>query len=316
MACVELLRSLTAWAVVLPWVAWALMRLLGLERGYPVVPLAAFTPYAALAAVTAVAVALVLGRRGAAAVAVLAALVMLWGVAPRALADRPADAAGGPRLRVLSTNVLRGQVDPASLVALVRRERVDVLSVQELTPAMARGLEDAGLHETLPERVLRPSSGAKGTGLYARVDLSARAGPEPSQLDIAAARADAAGTPVDLVAVHPPPPTRRWIDIWKRDLRALPPAPRSGPVRILAGDFNATLDHAEMRRLLDTGYLDAAAAAGSGLAPTWPAGRRFPPVTIDHVLADARCRVLSARVLDLPGTDHRPVLAELALPPG
>ena len=71
------------------------------------------------------------------------------------------------------------------------------------------------------------------------------------------------------------------------DLRALPPATPDGRLRILAGDFNATLDHAELRRILDTGYQDAAAQVGAGLHGTWPRDRAFPPpVTIDHVLAD------------------------------
>ena len=95
----------------------------------------------------------------------------------------------------------------------------------------------------------------------------------------------------------------------------LPPATPDGRLRILAGDFNATLDHAELRRVLDTGYQDAAAQVGAGLHGTWPHGRRFPPpVTIDHVLADERLGVRAVSIHTIPGTDHRAVLAELELP--
>jgi len=84
---------------------------------------------------------------------------------------------------------------------------------------------------------------------------------------------------------------------------------------VLAGDFNATLDHAELRRLLDRGYHDVAEQAGTALRPTWPAGRTIPTqVTIDHVLADRRIRVVSARSVAIPGSDHRGVLTELLLP--
>ena len=48
---------------------------------------------------------------------------------------------------------------------------------------------------------------------------------------------------------------------------------RAATSQILAGDFNATLDHAEFRALLDRGYVDAADAVGDGLTPTWPARR-------------------------------------------
>jgi endonuclease/exonuclease/phosphatase (EEP) superfamily protein YafD len=83
----------------------------------------------------------------------------------------------------------------------------------------------------------------------------------------------------------------------------------------MAGDFNATLDHELMRRVIDTGYEDAAAVVGAGLHTTWPAGRSFPPaVAIDHVLADKRVGVRAVSVHPVPGTDHRALFAELVLP--
>ena len=91
-----------------------------------------------------------------------------------------------------------------------------------------------------------------------------------------------------------------------------------GPLRVLVGDFNATLDHVELRRLLATGYRDAASVVGKGLTPTWPYfGPRWaitPKVTIDHVLADRRIGVRSFEAFTIPGTDHRVILAELVIP--
>jgi endonuclease/exonuclease/phosphatase (EEP) superfamily protein YafD len=114
--------------------------------------------------------------------------------------------------------------------------------------------------------------------------------------------------------VHPPPPTRRQLTRWEPDLRALPPAGRRGGARILAGDFNATLDHAELRRILDAGYRDVAASVGAGWRATWPSTGRLPGVAIDHVLIPEHWRALRAEVLALPGSDHRAVLAEIAPP--
>ena len=147
--------------------------------------------------------------------------------------------------------------------------------------------------------------------------LADAGGARRNPLVLAAAQVEGA-PPVEIAAVHPPPPLRDSImPAWRGDLRALPPATPDGPLRILAGDFNATLDHAELRRLLDTGYTDAAAEVGAGLKGTWPHGRRFPPpVTIDHVLADSRAGVKAFSVHAITGTDHRAVLAELVLPRG
>jgi endonuclease/exonuclease/phosphatase (EEP) superfamily protein YafD len=107
---------------------------------------------------------------------------------------------------------------------------------------------------------------------------------------------------------------------WYHDLRSQPPATVRGPTRILLGDFNATLDHATLRRLVNSGYRDAAAVAGTGLRTSWPSqwpstGRRLTlPVTLDHVLADRRIGVAAARPYRIAGTDHRAVYAELVLP--
>ncbi|MCK2220155.1 hypothetical protein MF672_041115 [Actinomadura sp. ATCC 31491] len=104
-------------------------------------------------------------------------------------------------------------------------------------------------------------------------------------------------------------------DDWDTALGSLPPPTPSGAVRVLAGDFNASLDHRAFRELLERGYVDAAAQAGKGLVPTWPNFRPVPPIiAIDHVLADERVAVNEVEFADVPGTDHRAVFAELRLP--
>ena len=308
------MRRLAAWLLVAACGAWAAVRLLGLERGFPLVPLIAYTPLAAVAAVAAAGVAALLRERAAAiAAAVLAALLVVT-VAPRALGGpSEPDGPAGPRLRVLSANMHFGTGSPEALVALARRLRADVLSVQELTPELAVELDAAGLAELMPERVAAPVPRSAGIGLYARFPLSPGSAPGSRTNPLAVAIAQLGDTRVELVAVHAPAPLRGHVAEWRADLRALPPA--GGTLRILAGDFNATLDHAELRRLLDTGYEDAADEVGAGLRATWPDGRRFPPpVAIDHVLADERSGVREFSVHPLPGTDHRAVFAEVVLP--
>jgi endonuclease/exonuclease/phosphatase (EEP) superfamily protein YafD len=311
------MRRLVAWLLVALSACWVAVRLPGLERGFPLVPLVAFTPLAAGAAIVAVALVALLRQRAAAVVAAALAAALVVTVAPRTLGGpSEPDGAAGPRLRVLTANMHFGTGSPEALVELVRRTRADVLSVQELTPGLARDLDAAGLAALLPERVGEPSDGGSGIRLYANVPLEPRSAPGRRRNPVAAATARIDGGPaVELVAVHAPAPHSWSVADWRQDLRALPQATPDGPVRILAGDFNATLDHAELRRILDTGYEDAADEVGAGLVATWPHGRRLPPpVTIDHVLADERCGVEAVSVHAIPGTDHRAVLAELVLP--
>ena len=106
---------------------------------------------------------------------------------------------------------------------------------------------------------------------------------------------------------------------WLRDHRTLARlaarAEGSGVPTVMAGDFNATLDHAPLRKVLGTGLRDAAEQAGSGWQPTWPTKWRKdwlrPVLSLDHVLASSGLRAVRTRAVDVPRTDHRALVVEL-----
>ena len=309
-------RRVLAWLLVVPIGAWVVVRLFGLERGFPMVPLVAFTPLVVVGAVAVIAVAALLRQRAAAAVAAVLAVVLVVLVAPRALGG-PIRRRAGPRLRVLSANMHFGIGSAGGLVALVRRMRADVLSRPGAhASARARARRRGARRAAAGAGDRAPSRAGPGIGLYARIPLTpgrSRGAAEPARGRLGAAAP--AGRRWSSMAVHVTPPNRHQVAVWRADLRAVPRATPGGRLRILAGDFNATLDHAELRRLLDSGYVDAADEVGAGLRATWPDDRRLPPpVTIDHVLADARAGVREFSVHPIPGTDHRAVFAELVLP--
>ncbi|MGI9021392.1 MAG: endonuclease/exonuclease/phosphatase family protein [Solirubrobacterales bacterium] len=312
------LAPILAWAVATGFAIWAVVRWLGLEAGYPLVPLLAFTPYvAALAALAAVAL-VALRRFGPGALTAVAAALLIGLVLPRAVGDGER---GEASLRVMTANMKLGEGDAQALTELVREHDVDVLAVQELTAPLAARLERAGLDHELHHSVLAPTSGSAGGGIWSVRPILEEVSDAPDSI-AGSQPAVRVRTPeaheVIVYSVHAPAPTGASpASKWAANLATIPPASLEGPVRIVAGDFNATLDHDALRDVIGRGYRDAAEAAGVGLEPTWPNGRLFPPqVTIDHVLVDERAAVAGADVLELPGSDHRAVLAEvLLLPP-
>jgi endonuclease/exonuclease/phosphatase (EEP) superfamily protein YafD len=230
---------------------------------------------------------------------------------PRAFSGAQPHAAG-PELRILTANLRFGGAGDASLVDLVRRTRADVLSVQEFTPEAAQRLAAAGLGRLLPYQVIDPRGGPEGSGLYARYPLTPLPGRGPTTFAMPSATLSVPGTsPVRLTAAHPPAPLGPDIAKWRHDLGELPPPTPHGQVAIIAGDFNASLDHAPLRELIGEGFTDAADATGQGLVPTF---RPWPPITIDHVLADRRCAVRRVKVYFQAASDHRALFAELRLP--
>jgi endonuclease/exonuclease/phosphatase (EEP) superfamily protein YafD len=121
-----------------------------------------------------------------------------------------------------------------------------------------------------------------------------------------------------IIAVHAVAPLLEQFDNWSGDLRLLAEY-CSGENIIMAGDFNATIDHmtglgAEPGKALGE-CTDAATAAGSGALGTWPT--RLPAMLgspIDHVMATSDWTVTGMEViqsLDDNGSDHRPIVAQL-----
>jgi endonuclease/exonuclease/phosphatase family metal-dependent hydrolase len=307
--------------VLAPWMAWAVVRTLGLEGGTRLVPLMTFTPYVGWTAPLPLVVALLLRRRAVAGVAALTLVAFLVALLPRAFGGpRPDPGPGAVTLHVMTANLFEGAGDARTVVRLVRRQHVDVLALEELTPDELTRLDAAGLRRALPYRDSDARSfGASGSGMFSRFPLRRRPphnalnrNAEPRALVVVPGAA-----PIDLQVIHPPPPIHGWTPIWRRMLGELP-KPDGGPeLRMLMGDFNATLDHQQLRRLLggDHGYADAADATGQGLATTWPAGRDFPPeITIDHVLIDPRIRADAVSIHLVPRSDHRAVVATLRVP--
>jgi endonuclease/exonuclease/phosphatase (EEP) superfamily protein YafD len=223
-------------------------------------------------------------------------------------------------LRVLTANLLFGRAAAEEITELAHRKHADVLFVQELTAQAAARLQQAGLGDLLPHGVTQPlPHGTRGSGIYARYPLRSEPPAAPASAARCTARLDLpSGQFAQLACIHATPPKPVWSPghtaRWRGQLSALP-GPGDDPL-ILAGDFNATLDHAQFRRLLRRGYVDVASQAGNGLVLTWgpQPSRRLTLLAIDHVLIDRRCAALATSAHRLTGSDHRALYAELRLP--
>ncbi|NUR27560.1 MAG: endonuclease/exonuclease/phosphatase family protein [Catenulispora sp.] len=307
---------------------WAFTRVAGLETNVlaytPATQLLAFTPYAAVLSLIPLAVTAVRREWPAAAVALVATLTLVTCTLPRAFGGPVAAARpGGPTLRVLTANLSLGEADANAVVALVRAHHPDVLLLQEYTPEAETAFDRAGIAALLPYRITHPSDLAAGSALFSRLPLE-----DPGYrknwggfYQVHATVAPPGGAPVLLESVHTCSPfSLGQLHCWRTDMAREPHADDSPPgtLRILAGDFNATLDHSPLRTLIGHGYRDAAEAVGAGLVGTWgPYGRHpfVPPVALDHVLAATPIGIGSVSVYGVPRTDHRAVLATLTLPP-
>jgi endonuclease/exonuclease/phosphatase family metal-dependent hydrolase len=307
-----------SWTVAGGLAAWAAARVTGADRvrraETQAVLLLSFTPQVAAAAPWATLGLRLMGRRGPAAIAAIAAAALGAVVRPRQI-PRYQPGASGPMLRVFTANMFFGRADAQMIVTRIRETGADVLFLQELTANAVSRLKQAGLEDLMPHRRLEIGGGPRGSGIYSRFPLSEGPAMAPTYMSQSTALLQLpSGQEVELICVHPSAPARRDGDAsrWREELAVLPP-PGQRP-RFLAGDFNATLDHAAFRHVLGLGYADAALQTGNALTPTWGLPGKRAVLTLDHILVDRSCAVLDYAVHILPRSDHQLVYAEIQIP--
>ncbi|MEV6203439.1 endonuclease/exonuclease/phosphatase family protein [Streptomyces sp. NPDC051771] len=288
----------------------------GTDGVTPVPQLLSFLPWLTVPAALGVLCAAAARHRPLAWLSVLVLMVTAWTTLPPLLVY----SYGTPvaRIRVIAANVEFGQAT-GSLVDLARRERPQLLYVSECDPRCVRTLT-AALSRQLPHRASVDAEGSKGSVILSAYPLRDRSA-VPATMGMPGATAEVAGRAVRLQLAHPMPPLPDQVVLWKTELARLRAEITSRPPGeplLLAGDFNASQDHAAYRAFLTTrALLDAAHVTGASRTPTWPAEGPLPPyVQIDHVLSSHTLTPVATRFLPLPGSDHRAVLADLDLHEG
>ena len=252
----------------------------------------------------------------------------------RGLRQRPVDAGA---VSVLSLNTEREGADVEAVAGLADAVGADVLVLPETTQRYGRRLaealtekkgsgaqppgfavfSDTGMPSDLAEQGIDQNSDpaysttvlvASRLGGYRQVEESAGAGFGTVRLE-----PESGDGPV-IVGAHTYPPLPGAMTWWRSsvaDVASL--CRRSTAGLIVAGDFNATRDHAPLRDL--GGCTSAGEQAGIGGLATWPSstGTTLLGATIDHVLVDgAVWEGKEGRVVTIPGTDHRAVVVQLS----
>ena len=230
-------------------------------------------------------------------------------------------AAEGDEIVVMQANIEFGKGDPDAVVAQVRSREVDLLAVDELTVGAVEALAAAGLDDLLPHRYVRPAaSGADGTGIWSRFPLAEQVEYPDFVMVALSARVMLPGDrSLTMFAAHPLPPWPRhqtpiWADELSRLHGVLDSLRSESDTVLMAADFNATWDHAQFRALLGDGVRDAAEQAGAGVLRTYPTDRSTPPLlSIDRILVSG-ATATAVDAVDLPGADHRGIVARIAVP--
>lgn len=221
-------------------------------------------------------------------------------------------AANGPKFRLLAFNVWFRNPDLAGAAAYMERSQADAIVLLELVPSQVERLR--ALLPSYPYFYVEPSR--MGAAVFTKWPMLSAESMPLAQAGAIAARVqiDWRGSPVTVLGVH-----LNW-----------PLGPRNSQFRneelagvvefskaqreplIVAGDFNLTPWSRYFSDALERSGLHDA-ARGFGLARTWPA--QFAPlgIRIDHCLLSRHWNSLHVATGPWLGSDHLPVIADLAL---
>lgn len=245
---------------------------------------------------------------------VATALHLVW-LAPLYVGSAPS-ASPGAALVVMTQNLEYG--DAGALAREVRTQNVDVLVVCDLNPAQREAVRTTTIPRDLP---YLSEIGSGSTIVHSKYPMSTavRIAAGSRSLQLATPQLG----PIALVALHPTPPYRATE--WRRDYGQIVSyladrAPSAvGLPTVIAGDFNATLDHAPVRAIVGLGFTDSVVQTNGGFTPTWPAadsvrklGVAIPPlVQIDHVMVSGGLVSTASQTVAVPGADHLGVIVQV-----
>lgn len=325
-------------AVVAAVLTWPWM--FGLERAFPLAQIISFRAPLAAGLTGAAALALLFAlarpiRALALATAVILAVAagVNWAMlVERGLGTETLPAKTETSLRVMTWNTAGEATSAESIAQFAVAMQADVVTLPETTidtgeqvavlmrdmgqPMWAHHAEYGeygitGWDATSTTVLIRPELGD-----YSVIQSSLDGSSNTSTVPSAVAMPISGDGPV-IVAAHAVAPRREYMPEWRSDLQWLADQ-CAGDNVILAGDFNATLDH--MTGLgVEGGTLgrchDTAAESGNGSVGTWPTD--IPALLgapIDHVMVTPDWTVTGSvvmRTLDGSGSDHRPIVVQL-----
>lgn len=310
----------TAW--IAGWVATAVLfaaaffRLVWHDGLWPLLIVNSYTPLFFAPAWVILPLAIWKKKFRMAGVAALCAMWHMWCVAPMSVAAEPPPAAAGPQLRLATCNLLTNNWQTDALLDELEAQNPDVLVLQEVSPLWVRAIEERGWNERFPHQIVEPRVDAFGAAILSRI--------APTEAEIM----EVDGLPwprmviphgdqrIEVLNVHTlPPRTAAYTEGHRRQLDVIARwAMDDGRqnARMLVGDFNSTpwsLFHSQIGEQFD----DAWDLAGDGLGHTWPNGLfNLPPARLDHVYMTRELTVTDVQVGTGTGSDHRPIIVDLA----
>lgn len=317
MTLIKLAANVTASALLLGLAAFGAAALSGIGHRWMDI-LAQFTSPMLLAAVGVTVVCLLFRLWPASIVGGLACVVLALSVWPQWTPTKGTPVPNQPIVRVYSANLYVFNTDVAAMRRSIAAADADILVLVELGQAPASRLD-----QLLPDYPHRVLIGQARAGDHARSIIASRYPilqglPErPDGLSAVGATVQTSIGPINVFGVHltrPWPYQYQWGQISQ--VMALAERMKAAPDHpvIAAGDFNS-VSSARIGKQIQS---DLGLVPAPGWPGTWPSQiPAFAGITIDQIYRSPDLALITRRLGEPTGSDHRPVITEFtrAQPP-
>lgn len=317
MTLIKLAANVTASALLLGLAAFGAAALSGIGHRWVDI-LAQFTSPMLLAAVGVTVVCLLFRLWPASIVGGLACVVLALSVWPQWTPTKGTPVPNQPIVRVYSANLYVFNTDVAAMRRSIAAADADILVLVELGQAPASRLDQ--LLPDYPHRVLigQARAGDHARSIIAsRYPIPQRLPERPDGLSAVGATVQTSIGPINVFGVHltrPWPYQYQWGQISQ--VMALAERMKAAPDHpvIAAGDFNS-VSSARIGKQIQS---DLGLVPAPGWPGTWPSQiPAFAGITIDQIYRSPDLALITRRLGEPTGSDHRPVITEFtrAQPP-
>ena len=310
MTLIKLAANVTASALLLGLAAFGAAALSGIGHRWVDI-LAQFTSPMLLAAVGVTVVCLLFRLWPASIVGGLACVVLALSVWPQWTPTKGSPVPDQPIVRVYSANLYVFNTDVAAMRRSIAAADADILVLVELGQAPASRLDQ--LLPDYPHRVLigQARAGDHARSIIAsRYPILQRLPERPDGLSTVGATVQTPVGPINVFGVHltrPWPYQYQWGQISQ--VMALAERMKAAPDHpvIAAGDFNS-VSSARIGKQIQS---DLGLIPAPGWPGTWPSEiPAFAGITIDQVYRSPDLALITRRLGEPTGSDHRPVITE------
>lgn len=230
-------------------------------------------------------------------------------------------------IRILSSNVNTKNQKFDQILSLVRQENPDIAVFIEVNDNWIKQLNS--LTDILPYSAVKANSYNLGIAVYSKSQLENTSikffgsSNNPSIVGNLTVNEQV----ISLIATHPPPPLPTIFKYRNQQLNEISQYIKTLSTKvIMVGDLNITMWSRYYKLFVDQTKLKNA-RQGFGILPTWPLKTTYPPysripalftwllsIPIDHCLISPELQVVNIRTGSSIGSDHRPLIIDLAIP--